>query len=519
MLLESLYLLNKRKGYKMTKNTIIRKITSLIIVSMILYNGAVLTIYGDDGGEMGISGGISEGSNLPFTMDKYVESGVKPEETFEYKEVVFLSGKPVWFSGTVTVKKDAVDMDKKPSGTYKESYVVEATNVETESTLNRSISFITSYRLKEEEFSKQIVRNSIINSWNETITVNGRTFTLDEEASSFSKASVEDITPGVSYYDTVISYNAEYEAEEESIVVNANGNIYGYSQPWSKVETQNIEMTVEADEYGLSVRLKPFSEAKKTMYFDETEPFPISFGGTYNQRLEREATLTYEIMNDIKGLSEKDKKGSQIITTAKVVEKLPIPNNLDFLQGHWAEDDIKKLYSMEILTETPKPYMQFQAMSRGEFIKALCLTMDIDTSKYEEVDEKSKQIFNDVAPEHPLYKYIMAAYDAKLVKGVGDRFNIAVPITREEAFVIYIRVIGLERLGITNNPVTPFVDDQLISTWAKKEIMAGYKLGIIKGNNKGEAMPKQWITKAESAAIINRLIDYLREEIAIDYRN
>jgi hypothetical protein len=30
-------------------------------------------------------------------------------------------------------------------------------------------------------------------------------------------------------------------------------------------------------------------------------------------------------------------------------------------------------------------------------------------------------------------------------------------------------------------------------------------------------MPKQWIAKTEAAAIINRLIDYLREDIGRDY--
>ncbi|PKM56771.1 MAG: S-layer homology domain-containing protein, partial [Firmicutes bacterium HGW-Firmicutes-3] len=55
-------------------------------------------------------------------------------------------------------------------------------------------------------------------------------------------------------------------------------------------------------------------------------------------------------------------------------------------------------------------------------------------------------------------------------------------------------------------------------SWAKKEIMAGYKLGIIKGDELGRVKPKQWISKSEAAAIVNRLIDYLRSDIGEDYR-
>ncbi|MBC7960577.1 MAG: S-layer homology domain-containing protein, partial [Vallitaleaceae bacterium] len=79
-------------------------------------------------------------------------------------------------------------------------------------------------------------------------------------------------------------------------------------------------------------------------------------------------------------------------------------------------------------------------------------------------------------------------------------------------------VIGLERLGVTGSPMTPFVDDAKIAAWAKKEIMAGFKLGIIKGDQEGKVQPTKWMSKVEAAAIINRLIDYLREEISLSYR-
>lgn len=496
-----------------------KKLSKVLLSIILVFNILNTTALASDGGELGFFGGISEGSNLPRTIDKYVDSGIKEDNEFEYYEVLFISGEPIELKGTIKVTKEKIDLQTNSEGTYKEKYQISASNKEKEATIDKTIEFITSYRTVMGEFKKQMITSSIVTNWDETIEVGDKEYELLEKASSYSKSSNIDMTPGVDYYDTVISYNAKYLSNEnKEIVIMADGSTYGYEQPWSKVETQNISMDIIADDWQMVVELKPFSEAKKTIYYTKTDPFPISFGGTYNQRLEREATLTYEILSTDLQLTDKQKKNSMLLTTANEVEKLPIPENLDFIEGHWAAEDLKQLYSMEILTEIPHQGMQYEAMPRGEFIKALCLAMDIDTSQYEIIDENSVQIFGDVPPEHPLYPYLMAAYDAKLIKGVGYNFNVNKPITRQEAFVINIRIIGLKGLEITDHPQTPFVDDGDIASWARKELMAGYKLGIIKGNNEGQVLPSKWISKSEAAAIINRLINYLRDEISRDYR-
>lgn len=377
----------------------------------------------------------------------------------------------------------------------------------------------TSYRVVHGEFKKQVIRDSRVTTWTENISVNGTTYTLRNNLSTFSRSSVEDITPGVSYFSTTLSYKADYmSSDDENIIVNSEGTIVGYSQPWSKIETQTINQNIIGKNWQMDVEIRPYLEAKKTMYFDKTDPFPISFGGTYNQRLEREAVLRYDIKTNHPNLTSTQKRNSTLIKVPNEIEKLVIPENLDFLQGHWAESDIKKLYSLEVFTDIPRPGLQYEAITRGDYVKALCLAMDLDTSKYEKPTKNSPKIFGDVDYDHPLYKYIMTAYDSKLIKGIGHVFDVDKPITREEAFVIYIRIIGLERLGITNSPRTPFIDDNKISSWAKREMMAGYKLGIIHGDSQGNVNPKKWISKAEAAAIINRLIDYLRDDIGQYYK-
>lgn len=496
----------------------IRKLQTLLLVLTILLSSVTIS-YGSEG-EIGFFGGISEGDYLPKSIEKHVEITKPSTPTYAYKEMIFMSGEPVEVSGTITITIGDDNILETESGKYTEKYEIEASSDDESVILSRSLQLETAYRVIDGQFKKQIVKDSSFSSWDETITTDAGSYTLDSDSAIFSKATVEDITPGVTYYNTTLSYSGTYlDADGNEIIMVVAGDIYGYIQPYSKVETQYLNMGIVSDDLDLSmdITLNPRLEAKKTIYYDESAPYPISFGGTYNQRMEREATLEYEILSYHPELTASELNSSILLTTANEIEKLPIPEGLDFIEGHWAEDDIKKLYSMEILTTTPHLGMHFEAMSRGDFVKALCLAMDIDTSKYEEAKEGDLEIFGDIPYDHQFYPYIMGAYDAKLVKGTGENFDVNLPITREEAFVIYIRVIGLERLGVTGSPTTPFVDDEEIASWAKQEIVAGYRLGIIKGNDAGKVLPKSWISKAEAAAIINRLVDYLREEIGKDY--
>ncbi len=474
-----------------------------------------------DAGDIGYFGGISEGTNLPKTIEKHVPVKPSTTKTMRYKEIVYISGEPITFTGTIKVTKDDDDVKIKPSGSYTEKYEIQATNMEKDSVLYRNIKFITAFRVVDGVFKKQIVTDSKVTSWEEEIEIGSETYILNENFSTFSLSNVEDLTPGVSYYNTSINYSAQFQTNNnEEVIISNNGAIYGYNQPWSKVEAGELTMQVIRDDWQMEILLNPSLEAKKTLYYDKTMPYPISFDGTYNQRLERDASLKYSINTYHPELTEAQIESSTRIVSAIQIEKLIIPVGLEFLEGHPAEDDMKQLYSLEVFTEKPYRGMEVEAMYRGDFVKTICLALNIDISKYTNMKNGQTKpiVFEDVPPEHPLYPYVMAAYDAKLINGSGDRFNVAAPIQRQEAFAIYIRVIGLERLGIVERPVTPFADDYKIADWARRAIQAGYKLGIIQGDSEGNVNPDKWLSKVEAGSLINRLIEFLREDITESFR-
>lgn len=472
-------------------------------------------------GEMGVLGGISEGNYLPMNIEKKQDVKEKTTNSYDYKEMVFFSGTPTEVKGTITVniKDDTIFKDK--SGSYDEVYTITAANSDNTITVNRVLTLTTRYEVKNGNFKRQVIKNSKLKSFTDVIVTPNTTYTLDGNTATFSKATVEDITPGVTYYNTSISYMGTYnDGNGNQMIKTLSGDIYGYMQPYSRIETQYLNQSLNSDtlNFHMDIEMNPRLEASKTMYYDKNQPFPISFGGTYNQRLEKEATMTYKINSNHPNLTSNQLENSMILKSANLIEKLPVPEGLDFVEGTWSEEDMKKLYSMDIFTDIPHEGMQYEAISRGDYIKALVKAMDIDITPYKDIKEAdAEQVFGDVPYNHTLYPYIMAAYNTKLILGVGGQFSVDRPITREEAFAIYIRVIGLERVGGIGKSSTPFNDDQEISAWARKEIVAGYNLGIIKGDTTNNLHPKRWIQKEEAAAIINRLIDYLRKEIGKDY--
>ncbi len=105
-----------------------------IIIAIILLLTYTSMAFGAEG-EMGHTGGVSEGSNLPKTIEKYIEIPSSTTNTYQYKEIVFISGKPIEFEGTIEVTLNDSDILENPIGTYNESYTIEASNAENAGTL------------------------------------------------------------------------------------------------------------------------------------------------------------------------------------------------------------------------------------------------------------------------------------------------------------------------------------------------------------------------------------------------
>ncbi len=468
--------------------------------------------------DFGVFGGITEGRKLPKTTEQLLSTNKNTKNDLKstYKEMIFLTGQPKEYTGNITVSSKATNLTDK--GTYKVSYKVENGDTTPQGmTIARNMEYNVNYRKEE----NQTIKDYEVSKWTETITVDGKTYTIDNKASKSSISIIEDKTPGVNYYKGDVSHRAVYTSGEEKITQDISGVIYGYNSAWSSTETQRLNCTISTKDWQMEYQIRPSVSVNKTLEYSKNEPTAISFEGNYKEVMQNKSGLNYNIyVLPPQFTYTTPTTGNVSIPSFNTFEQLVAPD-VSYLKGHFAEEDIKKMFSMQVLTGDPKFYKPNEAITRGQFtqmlVKAIKLPIE-DNSKANNKKAPVEIVFSDVLPEREEYPYIMAAYKAGLAVGeTNGVFAIDEPIERQEAIVILLRALGLEHLGLDPTPITPFVDDSYIANWAKREVYAANRIGIISGDADGKFNPKSFISKAEAAAIVNRLINYMRYDMQVDY--
>ncbi len=467
--------------------------------------------------DFGVFGGITEGRKLPKTTEQLLNTNKNTKNDLKstYKEIIFLTGEPKEYNGNITVSSKSANLQDK--GSYKVNYKVENGDTTPEGiSLSRNMEYNVNYRKEE----NQTIKDYEASKWAETITVNGKSYTVDKNASKSSISIIEDKMPGITYYKGDISHRAVYTSDNDKITQDVSGVIYGYNSAWSSTETQRLNVTLSTKDWQMEYQIRPSVSVNKTLEYSKNEPTAISFEGNYKEVMQNKSGLSYNIYVLPSNFSNIDTTGNISIPSFNTFEQLVAPD-ISYLKGHFAEEDIRKMFSMQILEGDPKFYKPNEAITRGQFTQMLVRAIKLP------IDDKTKEsnkkapvdiVFSDVFPDRKEYPYIMAAYRSGIVAGkTNGKFAIDDPIERQEAIVILLRSLGLEHLGLDPTPITPFVDDSYIANWAKKEVYAANRIGIIAGDADGKFKPKLFISKAEASAIINRLINYMRYDMEADY--
>lgn len=482
-------------------------------------------------GEMGYFGGISTGIKLPTitSLSQGKKSTTVSKYTLPYKENIYLSGRPVLVEGTIEIRPGKGIDKEKGSGKYNEVYTVSAQNADGTAKITRNITFETEYIY--EAARRQTTKASKMKKWTEIVLVGGKTYQLDQAKSTYSKSILEDYTPGITYYRGDIQYDAVYKLAGSTngavTSVSVDGPIYGYELPLAKTETQKRNVAIDLGETQYYIEETPTFTVYKDIQYGANEPDAISFAGNYKELIRSEGALAYNISVGSPELYDDELTGTANVTNSPVIEQLSVPGALQ-LKGHPAESDIKKMYSMKIFTEPAASFSPNQVVTRQEYVAMLVRAFNMPLPKEKKktttmvtalpganTNNTEPSPFSDVKEGDTYYPYAMAAYNAGLIG--GGKLNGRKSITREEMYALNMRALGLERLGIgTGDIATPFVDDNQISSEAKSSLYAAAKLGIISSSN-GYIFPKKYVTKAECAAFLVQLMNYLRYDLQKDY--
>jgi len=115
--------------------------------------------------------------------------------------------------------------------------------------------------------------------------------------------------------------------------------------------------------------------------------------------------------------------------------------------------------------------------------------------------------FSDVNESDWFAESAAIASEYGLIKGYDDgTFRPNDVITREEAMVITARALEIAGAERMESDIVVFKDSQEVSSWAEKAAKECAGSGVIKGDDRRIA-PKEKITRAETAAIIMRMLE------------
>jgi len=120
--------------------------------------------------------------------------------------------------------------------------------------------------------------------------------------------------------------------------------------------------------------------------------------------------------------------------------------------------------------------------------------------------------FADVGAGQWFYYYLAWAYDAGLVQGYVGNFRPHDPITREEFAALIVRAgPGLKPYG-----GLAFADGHAVSEWALAYIFTARSENLMVGDPNGNFRPQEYITRAETATAMNRLLGRIDSRAAMD---
>ncbi|BBI36612.1 cadherin-like beta sandwich domain-containing protein [Cohnella abietis] len=176
------------------------------------------------------------------------------------------------------------------------------------------------------------------------------------------------------------------------------------------------------------------------------------------------------------------------------------------VQGHWAATSIDQAVAKGLATGYPDGTFQpNKSITRAEFSVMLFRALNLKQEKSEEPSFNDKDNIGSWAKNA-----IAQLVKLGIVSGYGDgSFQPDRKVTRAEMTVMLARTINII-YGIEVDPtkdLLTFDDQASIPQWAKAEIAAAVKLGIVKGQAGNHFAPNSVATRAEVITVLLRVLE------------
>ncbi|MBE7051759.1 MAG: hypothetical protein E7395_04230 [Ruminococcaceae bacterium] len=175
-------------------------------------------------------------------------------------------------------------------------------------------------------------------------------------------------------------------------------------------------------------------------------------------------------------------------------------SSLSDMSGHWAESYVSDLHSKGIVKgDTAGNYNPDSSITRAEFVAMVTRSLGIANVSY-------SGTFADVASGDWFAQNVQAALDYNLIS-VDNSFRPNDLITRQEMAKIIVGAADLiKKYETAESKLDSISDTHAIHDWAKVYVDAILKSGLMKGRTDGGFYPLDNATRAESAAVISRML-------------
>ncbi|MNC18188.1 Endo-1,4-beta-xylanase A precursor [compost metagenome] len=264
-----------------------------------------------------------------------------------------------------------------------------------------------------------------------------------------------------------------------------------------------VEFTVEAVHEGNAVKVTDFhTYVERTIAVpDQADPSKITTGVVIDP--------DYGIRHVPTKVTKVDNKYYAQIKSLSNSMYSVIWNPLAFkdVEGHWAKDAVNDMGSRLVIDGVGNGmFKPDETITRAEFAAVLVRGLGLKPAQ-------GTAPFADVAASDWYQGVVKAAYDYRLIDGFEDGgFHPEEKITREQAVVILARALTATQLEVKASSqnggelLKLFADGNQVSGWAKDSVQAGLQTGLMSGRSADQLAPQANITRAEVAALIQRML-------------
>ena len=175
-------------------------------------------------------------------------------------------------------------------------------------------------------------------------------------------------------------------------------------------------------------------------------------------------------------------------------------SNPNSIENHWAKKAIMYAVDKNYFKDIAdlNNFMPDKSLTRSEFVTILGRIANVDESKYKD------KVFNDIDASKYYSPYIDWAYKNKIASGFGDgKFMPDKELSREEMCAFLSRFNKVHKINNKEENINiSFKDEKNISDWSKGSVREMVRLGLIKGMDDGNFMPKEKLTRAQIAQVV-----------------